>query len=271
MTSSKEMLQERRGSAHKLNGALLFSDQEIREGTASLPESTVRKISFPADSIINAIIQDGDVHELLQILGHQRSDVDLNPSNHEGLTALRRAVLTNNSDSVKLLLTYGADVRVQDVSAFSPLHMSAALGFVQITLLLIVFGGDVVSLTKQKELPVDVAKDISVVRLLTNEMCLRIHQEIQLSAYVFMQCKRFWTYFYRFTSFFLRTLFTFLTALKVKCVPYICKQRIKSKRKKRPGLRSRNDAISQDVKCDSKDSEDFLETTDIATSVKKKT
>ena len=86
-----------------------------------------------------------------------------------GLTALRHALLTNNSNSVKLLLTYGADVGVQDVSAFSPLHMSAALGFVQITLLLIVFGGDVVSLTKQKELPVDVAKDISVVRLLTNE------------------------------------------------------------------------------------------------------
>ena len=166
MTSSKEMLQERRGSAHKLNGTLLFSDNkdlDSREGTLSLPEirkvpSAIRKILFPADSVINAVIQDGNVHELLQILGHQRSEVDLNQSNHVGLTALHHAVFNNNIDSVKLLLTYGADVGVQDVYGFSPLHTSAPLGFVQITSLLIVFGADVLSLTKQKELPVDVAK-----------------------------------------------------------------------------------------------------------------
>ena len=75
MTSTKEMLQQRRGSAHKLNGTLSFSDDKdtsSKEGTPDLPETVkvaaaVRKISFPADSIINAVIQDGDVHELLQI------------------------------------------------------------------------------------------------------------------------------------------------------------------------------------------------------------
>ena len=279
MTSSKEMLQEQRASAHKLNGTLLFSDkkdQDSREGTASLTEtgkvpSAVRKISFPADSIINAVIQDGDVHDLLQILGHQRSEVDLNQFNHVGLTALHHAVLTNNIDFVKLLLTYGADVRVQDVYGFSPLHTSAALGFVQITSLLIVFGADVFSLTKQKELPIDLANDISVIRLLTNEMCLRVHQEIFLSAYLFMQCKRIWTYFYRFAGFFLSTLFTFLTALKLNCLSYMRKQRTKSNLRKKPELRSRNDAISRDVKCDSEESDRHsLETTDIVMAVKKK-
>ena len=279
MTSSKEMLQQRRGSAHKLNGTLSVSDSrdpDSKEGTPSLQETAkvpaaVRKISFPADSIINAVIQDGDVHELLQILGHQRSEVDLNQSNHVGLTALHHAVLTNNIDSVKLLLTYGADVGVQDVYGFSPLHTSAALGFVQITSLLIVFGADVFSMTKQKELPLDVAKDISVIRLLTNEMCLRIHQELLLSAYLFMHCKRLWIYFYRFASLFLNALFTFLSAIKVKCVSYMRKQQhTKSRRKKKLGLRYRNDALSQDSNCESEDSGDFLETTNIPLSDKKK-
>ena len=44
---------------------------------------------------------------------------------------------------------------------FSPLQTPAPLGFIQITSLLIVFGADVFSLTKQKELPIDVANDIS--------------------------------------------------------------------------------------------------------------
>ena len=271
MTSTKEMLQQRRGSAHKLNGTLSFSDDKdtsSKEGTPDLPEivkvaATVRKISFPADSIINAVIQDGDVHELLQILGHQRSEVDLNQANHVGLTALHHAVLTNNIDSVKLLLTYGADVGVQDVYGFSPLHTSAALGFVQITSLLIVFGADVFSMTKQKELPLDVAKDISVIRLLTNEMCVRIHQELLLSAYVFMHCKRFWTYFYRFSSLLFNALFTFLSALKAKWMSYIRKQQHdnKSRRKKKLGLRYRNVSISRDDNCDSEDSGDFFSTT----------
>ena len=93
MTSSKEMLQERHGSAHKFNGTLLFSDNndpDSRMGTPSSPEigkvpSAVRKFSFPADFIINAVIQDGDVHHLLKLLGHQRSEVD--QSNHVGLTS----------------------------------------------------------------------------------------------------------------------------------------------------------------------------------------
>lgn len=271
-------LQGRRGSTHKLNGTLLFSDSTdkgSREGSPNLPETTkvpaaVRKISFPADSIINAVIQDGDVHELLRILGHQRSEVDLNQANHVGLTALHHAVLTNNIDSVKLLLTYGADVRVQDVYGFSPLHTSAALGFVQITSLLIVFGADVFSLTKQKELPIDVAKDISVIRLLTNEMCLRVHQELFLSAYLFMKCKRVWTFLYQFTSFLITTLFTLLIALKVKCVSYIEKQRAKSKLRKKTTLSSHNDAISRDIKCVSGDLKEFPETKDITVSIKKR-
>ena len=278
MSTLLEMRDNRKPS-HKANGILLCQedkDKESRENSPNFTESAksaataVRKISFPADSIINAVIQDGDVQELLQILRHQRSEVDLNQANHVGLTALHHAVLTNNLDSVKLLLSYGADVRVQDVYGFSPLHTSAALGFVQITSLLIVFGADVFSLTKQKELPVDVAKDISVIRILTNEMCLRVHQELLITAYIIMKCKRFWMYFYTFTSFVLSTLFKFVTVLGIRCVSYIRKWSNKSGSRRKTLLHSKNKPISGDDKCVPGELKNCLETTDIRLSIKKK-
>ena len=63
--------------------------------------AAVRKISFSGDYIITAVIQEGDVHGLLQILGRQTSVIDLNQSNHACLTTLHHAELTNNIDSVK--------------------------------------------------------------------------------------------------------------------------------------------------------------------------
>ena len=271
-------VRENRKPNHKVNGILLCTDgkeKDSRENSPGFSDSTksaasaARKISFPADSIINAVIQDGDVQELLQILRHQRSEVDLNQANHVGLTALHHAVLTNNLDSVKLLLSYGADVRVQDVYGFSPLHTSAALGFVQITSLLIVFGADVFSMTKQKEMPVDVAKDISVIRILSNEMCLRVHQELLITAYVIMKCKRFWMYFYSFTRLVLSTVFRFVTVLGIGCVSYIRKWRNKPKLSKKVLLNSQTPISSED-KCVPGELKHFRETSDIRLSIKKK-
>ncbi|KAL4237481.1 hypothetical protein ACF0H5_002197 [Mactra antiquata] len=151
-----------------------------------------KRISFPPDSILNAVIQDGDVMELLHILKYRRGEIDLNQKNHTGLTALHYAVLTNNLDSVKLLITNGANVCSQDEYGFSPLHTAAALGFLQVTTLLIVHGADVFSLTKHSELPVDLAKDISVIRVLSNEMCLKLHSEKYFKSMIFLAFRKTW-------------------------------------------------------------------------------
>ena len=249
---------------HKLRRTLLTTNNiatDRRECTPDFNQTikhnpAVRKISFPADSIINAVIQDGDVLELLKILRHQRSEVHINQANHVGLTALHHAVLANNIDSVKLLLNYGADVRVQDVYGFSPLHTSAALGFVQITSLLIVFGADVFSLTKQQEFPVDVAKDISVIRLLTNEMCLKVHQELLVTAFLSMKCKTILIYVYRFTSIVFHTMCTLFRALLTTCVSLIGHQSTQPRCVVKPKLIS-----PQNTKYVSGDSKEFSEPT----------
>ena len=167
-----------------------------------------RRISFPADSVLTAVIQDGDTPELVRILtgrhgpglvqrapspeGGGRRGVDVRQTNHVGLTALHHAVLANNLDAAKLLLCYGADVNAQDVHGFSPLHTAAACGFLPLTTLLLLFGADVFALTMDSELPVDVAKDLGVVRVLTAEMTRLVHRELWVASLVRARAGEAW-------------------------------------------------------------------------------
>lgn len=141
--------------------------------TSTTPEPThanKRRISFLADSILCAVIQDGDTSELCKILQNKHGVVNVNLENHVGLTALHHAALQNNLDAVKMLLCFGSEVNAQDIHGLSALHMAAACGFLPICSFLIMFGADVYLLTKQLELPIDLAKDLSIVRMLYYEM-----------------------------------------------------------------------------------------------------
>lgn len=152
-----------------------------------------RRISFSADSVLTAVVQDADTTELVRILTNHADEIRVNQVNHVGLTALHHGVLSNNLDAVKLLLCNGADVNVQDVHGFSPLHTAAACGFTQMASLLLLYGADVFSLTTQRETPIDVAKDIGVIRLLSEEMRRHFHQELFLTALLSRKALDTWT------------------------------------------------------------------------------
>ncbi|KAL8583819.1 hypothetical protein ACOMHN_040288 [Nucella lapillus] len=206
-TSSSELLADgsqapsippRSASSHTLSAA----DAAQPDVPTANPR---RRISFAADSVLTAVIQDGDTAELVRILtgrhgpglvqlpraGEVRG-VDVCQTNHVGLTALHQAVLANNLDAAKLLLCHGADVNAQDVHGFSPLHTAAACGYLPLTSLLVVFGADVFAVTGDQELAVDVAKDLPVVRLLSQEMVRLTHQELWLSALLRAHAEEVW-------------------------------------------------------------------------------
>lgn len=153
-----------------------------------------RRISFTADSVLTAVVQDADTTELVRILDNHANEIRVNQVNHVGLTALHHGVLSNNLDAVKLLLCNGAEVNVQDVHGFSPLHTAAACGFTQVASLLVLYGADVFALTTQKEMPIDVARDIGVIRLLSEEMRRHFHQELYFPSLFWRKTFDAWTF-----------------------------------------------------------------------------
>ncbi|GFO25925.1 protein phosphatase 1 regulatory subunit [Plakobranchus ocellatus] len=157
-------------------------------------ESKVRRISFSADSVLSAVVQDADTTELARILGAHGDEIRVNQVNHVGLTALHHGVLSNNLDAVKLLLCNGADVDAQDVHGFSPLHTAAACGFTQVASLLLLFGADAFALTAQREMPIDLARELGVVRLLSEEMRRRVHAEVYMGALLRSCARDCWFY-----------------------------------------------------------------------------
>ncbi|RUS88176.1 hypothetical protein EGW08_004073 [Elysia chlorotica] len=159
-----------------------------------IAEPKVRRISFSADSVLSAVVQDADTTELARILGAHGEEIRVNQVNHVGLTALHHGVLSNNLDAVKLLLCNGADVDAQDVHGFSPLHTAAACGYTQIASLLLIFGADAFALTAQREMPIDVARELTVVRLLSEEMRRRVHAEVYVGALLRSRARDCWFY-----------------------------------------------------------------------------
>ena len=83
-------------------------------------------------------------------------------------------------------------VDAQDVHGFSPLHTAAACGLLPLTSMLLVFGADVFTLTAEHELPIDLAKDLDVARILSYEMTRLVHKELFIPALLRAQAEEAW-------------------------------------------------------------------------------
>ncbi|XP_072030097.1 protein phosphatase 1 regulatory subunit 27-like [Amphiura filiformis] len=161
-----------------------------------------RRISFPVSVRFQSAVQQQDNEELYRILAEdcrrqklkecgntvtndEREILDLNMSNHSGLAPLHQAVLNSNLDSVKLLLTHGADPNIQDAYGYTPLHAAAVCGARNIACLLIIFGVDLFCQTSEGDLAVDLSKDPVTADLLSSEMCRQLQQQAILEHYGF--------------------------------------------------------------------------------------
>lgn len=139
---------------------------------------STRRISFRAEAVFQSAVQESDNRELWKLLeSAEGQNLNVNDSNHVGLTALHQTVLNNNIDGMKMLLSRGADVNKADVNGFTPIHTAAACDLLQVTSFLILFGANVFSVTNDGDLPVDLTKDSQVANMLTSEMIQEIHSK----------------------------------------------------------------------------------------------
>lgn len=82
-------------------------------------------------------VRKGDASQLRRLLHELRASVDVNEYNCDGQTALHQSCLSGNLDLVKLLVTFGADVRLANRDGWSALHIAAWRGHRDIALYLI--------------------------------------------------------------------------------------------------------------------------------------
>ncbi|CAH1793127.1 unnamed protein product [Owenia fusiformis] len=148
-----------------------------------------RKVSFPLAALFQSVVQDGDPEEIMKILKHKDyspscggAAINVNETNHVGLTPLHHCVLNNNMDSVKIMLNHGATVNSRDINGFSPLHTASAAGFVQVASMLICFGADVFERTNDGDLPIDLAKDAATSQLFNAVMIEQLHRKLMFSG-----------------------------------------------------------------------------------------
>ncbi|XP_072165294.1 uncharacterized protein [Diadema setosum] len=145
-----------------------------------------RRITFPAQVSFQCAVQQQDNVELVKHLSQHGSRLDVNATNHSGVSLLQQAVLNRNLDTVKILLCATADVTTRDINGNTALHSAASCGFRQAASLLVIFGADMFALNLEGDMPVDLAKDNATVDMLTLEMRQQLQNQIFLDQYGFI-------------------------------------------------------------------------------------
>ena len=122
---------------------------------------------------INRIFQHavmrGDMAVITLMLKHGIV-VKRNQRNPHGLTALQQSVLDGNSRLAIMLLEFGADLEAKTSNGWTCLHIASATGDICMVKLLLAHCADIVALTGNEELPIDLAMNADMKILLTNEM-----------------------------------------------------------------------------------------------------
>jgi len=106
------------------------SDGEIQQTTSTT------SVCRHQHAFLEAVRQ-GDVSQLRRLLDDLRVSVDVNGYNCDGQTALHQSCLNGDLDLVKLLVKFGADIRLANRDGWNALHIAAWKGHRDIALYLI--------------------------------------------------------------------------------------------------------------------------------------
>ncbi|CAH8603856.1 unnamed protein product [Heterobilharzia americana] len=125
------------------------------------------KIKFPLSVQLLAACSNSDLDEFSRLL---KLGTDINTQNADGLTSTHLACINVDFDFLKFLISSGANINLQDHEGWTPLHAAASVGCCELARFLIENGADLSVLSIDLELPIDVAQDDEMIKLLTNAM-----------------------------------------------------------------------------------------------------
>ena len=108
-----------------------------------------------------------DAHRFLELMRQQDRPVDINAITASGMTALTQCVLDGSLKSVKTLVALGVDVNKKDRRGWTALHYAASEGYIEIVRFLLKCDGNVRTMNREGELPMDLAEDDGIRKLLT--------------------------------------------------------------------------------------------------------
>ena len=123
-----------------------------------------------ASDIFHEAVLTKDLARVKFLLMNNNEQFNVDELDSDGLTALQRSCFTGNTKLVQLLVTYGANLLIQDKEGWTLLHAAAVAGNNTILRYLVAMGADVCVRNDQGDMAIDLAADIETVIILAEAM-----------------------------------------------------------------------------------------------------
>jgi len=118
-------------------------------------------------------IQENDATQVKVVLQYHKATLDLESCNLHGKTLLHESCQNGSLDIIRLLVDNGANLETKDNSGNTALHYASENGHIHVTRFLILNCANVNIKNKTGKLPVDLAKDKSLILLLEMAMSVK--------------------------------------------------------------------------------------------------
>lgn len=128
------------------------------------------KKTYTLQCFFRSAVCQNDVTTVKGLIQHHRDGIDLDAWNKDGLSPIHQCCIDGNKKLMSVLLKGDANINVADPKGWTSLHTAAAIGNYDLTKYLIRNGADILLETMNREIPIDLSLNISIVLLLGTEM-----------------------------------------------------------------------------------------------------
>ncbi|KAJ7383794.1 hypothetical protein OS493_026328 [Desmophyllum pertusum] len=128
------------------------------------PFDLIFQIACSKDSLDSEFTE---AKKMIDFLRKKGREFELDAISASGMTALTQCALDGNLKSVKALIELGANVNKKDGQGLTALHYAASEGYINIVKYLLRCNADVRALSREDQMPMDVADGEDVRKLLS--------------------------------------------------------------------------------------------------------